>query len=256
MIRKIYLLFILLFLGVMLVPAGFLLWACVTPFDKRGVVIFQYARLWAFCLIHMNLFWRVKISGIENVDITKSYIMMSNHQGMYDIPLLYYVPLHFKWVAKHEVLRMPIVGWVLWMQHGIAIRRGDPKSAQKMLHQGTQFLSRGTSIMIFPEGTRSKTGQVNKFMPGAFLMAVKAECPILPIVIEGAKDVVGKKGRGHQFFIKILPPISAQEVASSRAKDMALKLENIIRDAHRQMAPEYYQPNAQEQAEPTKQADK
>ncbi|MEG0467820.1 MAG: lysophospholipid acyltransferase family protein [Mucinivorans sp.] len=241
MIRNIYLIIVLLILGITLVPVGFILWALVTPFDKKGVVIFQYARLWAFCLIHMNPFWRVKITGVENVDITQSYVMMSNHQGMYDIPLLYYVPLHFKWVAKREVLGMPIIGWVLWMQHGIALRRDDPNSAKKMLHKGVKFLKDGISVMIFPEGTRSKTGQVNKFLPGAFLMAIKAERPILPVVIEGSFDLTVTKVRGHVFTIKILPPISVEEVRSTKAKDMSAKLENLIRDEHRVVAPQYYQ---------------
>lgn len=241
--RIIYLVFILIFLGVMLIPAGFVLWALVTPFDKKGVVVFQYARLWAFCLIHMNPFWRVKITGVENVDITQSYVMMSNHQAMYDIPLLYYVPLHFKWVAKSEVLKMPIVGWVLWMQHGIALKRGDPNSAKNMLRKGVQFLDQGNSVMIFPEGTRSKTGRVNEFQAGAFLMAAKAKRPILPIVIDGALGVTEKKGHGHIFQIRILPSISAEQVSATKVKEMSAKVEVLIRQAHQQMAPHHYLDN-------------
>lgn len=238
--RNIYLILVLIVFGIILLPFGIVLWALTTPFDKKGVVIFQYARVWAFCLIHMNPFWRVELEGAENVDPDQSYVMVSNHQAMYDIPLLYYVPLHFKWVAKREVLKMPIIGWVLWMQHGIALRRGDPNSAKKMMKKGVEFLNQGNSVMIFPEGTRSKTGRVNAFMPGAFLMATKSKHPILPVVIDGALGVTQKKGSGHIFKVKILPAISVEEIASTKIAVMSEKINNIIREEHIKMAPHHY----------------
>lgn len=238
--KNIYLLAIVLLLSVVLIPLGIVVWLTTFLFDKKGVVIFAYASLWAYCIVHLNPFWRVEVKGLENIDRKQNYVVMSNHQDLLDIPLLYDLHVHFKWVAKREVLYMPIVGWVLWMQRGITIKRGDPNSAKKMLNEGVNFLNNGLSMIIFPEGTRTKTGHVNNFMPGAFLMAVKAQKPILPVVIDGGFGDLLKGKYRRVFRISVLPPISTEEIASTKVSLMSQRLNTIIKEEHQKIAPQRY----------------
>ena len=104
---------------------------------------------------------------------------------MLDIPLMYVLPTTFKWVSKKEVQKMPVFGWVLWMHGDIPVERGSRGSAKQMLERCRQRLSRGTSVIVFPEGTRTKTGEIGRFKDGAFLVAKHAGVGIQPVVIDG-----------------------------------------------------------------------
>ena len=108
---------------------------------------------------------------------------------MLDVPLMYVLPLNFKWVSKREVMRIPIFGWVLQMHGDIAIERGSSRSARHMMEEADDYLSRGTSVTLFPEGTRTKTGRMGRFKEGAFLMAKSAGVGILPVVHDGNFEV-------------------------------------------------------------------
>lgn len=95
-------------------------------------------------------------------------MIVTNHQSMLDVPLMYVLPLNFKWVSKREVMRIPIFGWVLQMHGDIAIERGSSRSARHMMEEADDYLSRGTSVTLFPEGTRTKTGRMGRFQGGSF----------------------------------------------------------------------------------------
>jgi 1-acyl-sn-glycerol-3-phosphate acyltransferase len=196
------------------------------------------------CFFCINPFWKTLFTGKEFVDKHKSYIIVSNHQSLIDIGLMYYVPCVFKWISKREVLSFPIIGQMLYIHGDILIKRGKGKSAKKMLNKSKKWLERGASIAMFPEGTRTKDGQVHRFKEGAFLLAKQTKTPILPVVLNGAFAVLPKNGIllkiKHKFHLKILPEISVQEIESTGIKDMTLKVQTLITAEHKKIAPEFY----------------
>ena len=215
------------------------------PFDKRRYVVHRLSALWTqqFCLL-INPFWTKIFTGKELVDKKKSYIVVSNHQSLIDIGLMYYVPCVFKWVSKREVLAFPIIGQMLYLHGDILIRRGTAESAKKMIELSKKWLSRGASIAMFPEGTRTRDGQVHSFKEGAFLLAKLTKTPILPVIVDGTFTVLPKNGivlkTKHKFHIKILPEISAQEVENTSIKELTQKVQKLISDEHKKIAPEFY----------------
>ncbi|MDR3287782.1 MAG: 1-acyl-sn-glycerol-3-phosphate acyltransferase, partial [Prevotellaceae bacterium] len=202
------------------------------PFDKRRFCVHKLSKWWTMqCFFLINPFWKIIFTGKENVDKNKSYIIVSNHQSLIDIGLMYYVPCVFKWVSKREVLAFPIMGQVLYLHGDIMVKRGNRESVKKMFEKCTKWLERGASIAMFPEGTRTKDGQVHQFKEGAFLLAKQTKTAILPVVLDGSFAVLPKNGMllktKHTFHLKIFPEISAQEVQSTSIKDMILKVQQL-----------------------------
>ncbi|MDR2293145.1 MAG: 1-acyl-sn-glycerol-3-phosphate acyltransferase [Prevotellaceae bacterium] len=215
------------------------------PFDRRRFIVHKLSKWWTNqCFVHINPFWKIISTGKELVDKNKSYIIVSNHQSLIDIGLMYYVPCVFKWISKREVLSLPIIGQMLYIHGDILIKRGRSDSAKKMLSKSKKWLECGASIAMFPEGTRTKNGQVQRFKEGAFLLAKQTKTPILPVVLDGAFAVLPKTGillkTKHKFHIKILPEISVVEIESTSIKDMTLKVQKLITDGHKKIAPEFY----------------
>lgn len=240
--RTAYLIFILVMCTLILGPLGILI-LFARPFDARGRIGFRYARLWGWMLARLNPWWRVKVEGRELRQKGTGYVIVATHQNTLDIPLLYVLSgTPFRWVAKHEITRWPIVGWVLWLQRGIFVKRGDPQSAKRMMEKGLEQLERGVSVAMFPEGTRSKTGRVERFMPGAFLLASKASAPLLPVVIAGDYEpATGKRPMKGLFQVKVLPPVSVEEQKELGLKKTMAMLEEKMRTEHRLLAPEWYE---------------
>jgi 1-acyl-sn-glycerol-3-phosphate acyltransferase len=114
-----------------------------------------------------------------------------------------------------------------------------------MMSESLKWLKRGASIAIFPEGTRTKDGQVHRFKEGAFLLAKQTKTAILPVVLDGSFDVLPKGGwllkMKHTFNLKVLPEISVDEIESTSIKDMMLKVQNLITYEHKKIAPKFYE---------------
>lgn len=216
-------------------------WALAYPFDRKRAVSHHYSRFWAKTIYKLSPWWRVNVSGMENIEKGKSYIVVSNHQAMLDIPLLYVLPFNFKWVSKEEVFKIPIFGWVLAMHDDIAIKRGGAAGAKKMLDKSNRMLRNGVSVMIFPEGTRTKTGKVGPFHQGAFLLAKKSKADILPVVINGNFDSTDglRISTPHTFTVKVLKPIAYDPQLSM--EQISTKLHDVVESEHRKIAPQYYQ---------------
>jgi 1-acyl-sn-glycerol-3-phosphate acyltransferase len=165
-----------------------------------------------------------EVIGLENIDPHKAYVMVLNHNSMVDILSIYNLQLVFKWVSKKEVYRIPIVGQLLFAHGDIVINRASAKEAMQLVHtRGLEWLKKGASVSIFPEGTRSKDGEIHNFKAGAFILAKDAGVPILPIVLDGTNTMVHKgwlMNWRNKITIRILPPIPAEEVKSRDIKDV------------------------------------
>ena len=161
--------------------------------------------------------------------------MVLNHQSMVDILSIYNLPLVFKWVSKKEVYRIPIVGRLLWMHGDIVINRASAKEAMQLVHtKGMEWLKKGATVSIFPEGTRSKDGEIHNFKAGAFILAKDAGVPILPVVLDGTSSLVRKGWMinwRNVITIKVLPEIPAEEVAERSIKEVMAQVHTDMVDA-------------------------
>ncbi|MGL5912668.1 MAG: lysophospholipid acyltransferase family protein [Bacteroidales bacterium] len=186
------------------------------PFDKQRRVQHFLSRHIAG-LYFPRPFGKVIVQGKEHIKKNTTYVIVSNHQAMYDIVLLYKVPLYFKWISKKEVYRIPLVGQFLHLHGDVTIKRGDAKSVKKMMMDCAKVLKSKTSLMMFPEGTRSKTGKIERFKDGAFIIAKQNNVALLPVVIDGTNTFIGKRlvNARQTLRVSILPEISAQEIAAS-----------------------------------------
>lgn len=202
------------------------------PFDRRRVVVHRLSR-WITDLFFglAPVFGRTTL-GVENIDRNQPYVIVLNHNSMVDIMSIYHIPLIFKWVSKREVYKIPMVGRLLFMHGDIVINRSNPKEAMQFVHdKGMMWLKRGASVSIFPEGTRSKDGQIKSFKAGAFILAKDAGVPILPVVIDGTDRILRKGWLMNwrtRVTIKVLPPISAEEVSERSIKE-------VMADVHERM---------------------
>lgn len=204
------------------------------PFDKRRRVVHEISRTLCFMWWYVPFTWRRRIEGLEYVDKKKPYVIVINHNSMVDIISLYFVPLNFRWVSKQEVFRIPFIGPMLWMHGDIAIQRGRAtESMKKVIRDGKMWLNRDVSVAIFPEGTRSKNGEIQRFKGGAFVLAKEAGVDILPVVMDGTTKVF-KKGFfnwRHLLTVKVLQPIPAEKVAATDPSDMAKEVQDIMTEA-------------------------
>ncbi len=162
------------------------------PFDHGA-----YAAGYLFrklTVVHQKLtpLWTFRTSGDLPDDMRRPYVVVSNHESFVDILLISHLPTEMKWMSKVEILRIPLVGWMMRLARDIPLTRGDAGSRSSALVASRERLDSKVSVMIFPEGTRSKTGELRDFHAGAFKLAIDAQVPILPLAVWGTRDALRK----------------------------------------------------------------
>lgn len=155
---------------------------------------------------------RVVIQGIENVDPHKPCFYVANHSGLHDIlALAACLPFQFRWVAKKSLFKVPFMGWHMRRSGYIAIDRDNPREAVKEIMAASEIILGGIHAIAFPEGTRSRTGELGKFYSGAFALALRTGVPLVPITIEGSYRVIMPKtlqvNPGNIIRIRVGRPI-------------------------------------------------
>ncbi len=185
---------------------------------------------------------RVVIDGREHIDPGASYILVANHLSLMDIPLLYgWLPLDLKWIMKKEVRKIPIIGIGTAMMGHIFLDRSNHQAALRELQQVKENLQPGTSILFFPEGTRSRSGKLQAFKMGAFHMAKDLDIAILPISIVGTDAILTPDGMdlfpGTARMI-IHAPIAVEEVRASSGEALRDRSREVIASALPEFAPQ------------------
>lgn len=159
-------------------------------FDGSGRLQHWFAHLWSWLILKTTLA-PVTVSGMEQVDITKPHLYAVNHISAMDIPLLYvHLPFQFRIVAKHELFRYPFMGWHLRRSGQIDIDPSNAMSSLRSMNKAVQTLRGGMPIVVFPEGGRSRNGQVQPFLPGAFYTAIRAQVEIVPVALVGTYEML------------------------------------------------------------------
>ena len=133
----------------------------------------------------------VKVEGRENLEKGQSYVFVSNHQGAFDIFLIYgYLGRNFKWMMKQQLRKIPFVGYACEKSHQIFVDKRGPKKIQKTYETAREILQEGYSVTVFPEGARSFTGHMGRFKKGAFALADELQLPVVPLTINGSFDIL------------------------------------------------------------------
>jgi 1-acyl-sn-glycerol-3-phosphate acyltransferase len=178
--------------------------------DPGRYLVGRWFRRAGMLVVRVNPLWNFRTTGTRIADPRRPYVAVANHESFADIFLISCLPWEMKWLSKEAIFKIPLMGWLMRMAGDIAVRRGEARSRADALEECRDRLSKGVSVMIMPEGTRSATGELQPFRDGAFRLAVEMGCPILPIAVAGTRDAIPK---GSWMFNRaravahVLPPV-------------------------------------------------
>ena len=172
-------------------PLVALIFVCTAPFDKGRYAAGRAFRLVAVTSLKINPLWRFKTRG-RLADPRRPYVVVANHESYADVFLISRFPWEMKWLSKDTVFNIPLMGWMMQMAGDIKLVRGDRDSAAEAIVQCRDRLQKRVSVMIFPEGTRSRTREMLPFKDGAFRLAIESGAPILPIAVAGTRYAMAK----------------------------------------------------------------
>jgi 1-acyl-sn-glycerol-3-phosphate acyltransferase len=156
-------------------------------FDPYGKHVYRISQFWTWAILRAGGV-SLKVSGLEHLDPSRQYVFMVNHQSNIDIPALIqsFPRFQLRWLAKKELLWVPFFGWAMWAAKHVAVDRSDRANAGKSLKRASERIAAGISIVVFPEGTRSRDGRLLPFKRGGFLLAVQSGAAIAPVTINGS----------------------------------------------------------------------
>lgn len=210
------------------------IWLVTAPFDPDHRINHWWSCIWASLYVWTHPGWRVRTIHRDRIRHGQAYVLTANHTSIADIVLCFTLFRQFKWVSKTTNFKLPLIGWNMHLSRYIPLVRGDVASARAMAEKAKGFLARGISIMMFPEGTRSKDGRLLPFKHGAFTMAKEAGVPVVPIAIHGGHLLIPKHGKTMapraDLVIEILEPVApdAYPDASAFANAVRARIQQAL----------------------------
>ncbi len=203
------------------------------PFDRRGrMVHLLYARPWGWLILKIAGA-KMEVIGLEHIDLRKTYIYMCNHLGSFDIfALLACLPGQFRWLAKSELFRIPILGWGMRAAGYTSLDRSKRRSTYESMEICARKIREETSVVIFPEGARSFDGAMQPFMNGGFNLAIRAGVPIMPITIHGTWEIMPrttKRVKKGKIRVVIDHPIETKGCTMKDRRRLMAETERRIR---------------------------
>lgn len=226
-----------LYLVVVFLPLGFVVTVICSLLTIIFAIIGDYrwgylpGQFWGRSMCYLA-FVRVEVVGQENYSKDESYIFIANHQSAYDIFVIYgWLVSRFKWIMKNTLRSIPLVGFACYRAGHIFIDRSNPMKAKQSIMEAERRLKRGALIVIFPEGSRSKTGEVGRFKKGAFKMAEDMRLPIVPISIKGAFEVMPSGSyyiKPRKITLTFHPAISTKDLQEDNMEHFMEKCRDIV----------------------------
>ena len=202
------------------------------PFDRRRKILHLYTCFWGAFYMYIMPAWPAIIEGRKKIRKDATLIYVSNHQSQLDILTLFRLYTHFKWVSKIEMFKIPLIGWNMSLNGYIKLKRGDKESITQMMDDAEKVLKQGSSIFIFPEGTRSPDGNMKDFKLGAFILAKKLKLPIQPVIVEGTRYALPKYSVNfhgkHPIKVRVLDEIPYEDFAHLTEEETAKKVWNYM----------------------------
>ena len=200
-------------------------------FNERGDLTHKVVQLWGKSVLassRINVF----VKGSSNIDPSGTYIFMSNHQSNFDIPVLQaYLSPHFKWLAKAELFNIPVLGHAMKRAGHLSIDRSDRAAAIRSLAAAAKTISRGVSVLIFPEGTRSRDGNIQPFKKGGFFLAVDSGIPVVPVIIHGTWKIMTRDRlfiSPGNVILEVAKPIETSGYTRDTKDDLMEKVRSVI----------------------------
>jgi 1-acyl-sn-glycerol-3-phosphate acyltransferase len=233
-LASIYFWFSLFFISALLFPFTFLIWILTFLFDRRRFILHKVTCLWSDIVLHINPYWETRVEGKQKIDPKKTYVMVSNHASGADILVLFRLYRHYKWVAKQSLFYWPFIGWNMWLNGYISIVRTRGRSKLMMMDKAANAVRKGNSVMLFPEGTRTRDGNIQTFKTGAFRLALDTKSPVLPIAIIGTFSAINRNSllihKNYDIRLVVLDPIPYEEIAHLDPKEIATRVHDLIAD--------------------------
>ncbi len=198
---------------------------------EADLVIDKQVKSWAQSLVKLSGS-TVAVIGEENIPTDEAVVFIANHQSNFDIPLLLgYIKKPKGFIAKAEIKKLPVVGnWMAFMKC-VFMDRSDPRAALRSIKAGIEIVKEGHSLVIFPEGTRSETGQLCEFKPGSFKLALKSKAKIIPLTINGSIDIMRKgsnKIKPAHVEIIVSEPVDASDYKPTESFELRERIYGII----------------------------
>jgi 1-acyl-sn-glycerol-3-phosphate acyltransferase len=227
---------------VLLVLFGFIyvsiVWLATAPFDAGRYAAGRAFRHLAVAATALNPYWRFRTTGVQIADPRRPYVVVANHESYADIFLVSHLKWEMKWLAKDTLFRIPVMGWMMRMAGDVPINRGSRGSAQQALEACRVRLGRKVSVMVFPEGTRSRKDELLPFKDGAFQLAIGPGTPIVPIAIAGTRNAMAKGSfsfRRANAICEVLEPIPTAGLTSADLPELRDRTRQIIAEARREL---------------------
>ena len=222
-------------------PIVALVYAVTVPFDPGRYAAGRAFRWVAVVSLFLNPLWRFKTRGGHLKDPRRPYVVVANHESYADIFLLSCFPWEMKWLSKDAMFKIPLMGWMMQMAGDIRLVRGNRDSAADAIVQCRDRLRKRVSVMIFPEGTRSRTSEMLPFKDGAFRLAIESGAPILPIAVAGTRYAMAKGTFTFQparALATHLSPIETTGMSLADIPALKLRVREVLDEARRKLASE------------------
>ncbi|MBI2987439.1 MAG: 1-acyl-sn-glycerol-3-phosphate acyltransferase [Deltaproteobacteria bacterium] len=215
--------------SLLIIPLGF----C----DREGKIAYKISRLWSWGILRIGGIC-LKVKGLEHLDTGRQYIFMANHQSNIDIPVLVQSLSDFqlRWVAKRELLFVPLFGWAMWASKHIVVDRSNRAKAMASLRKARERIEGGISVVVFPEGTRSFDGQLLPFKRGGFVLAVKTQTPIVPITINGSGAILPRgdwRIKGGEIEVIVSEPVPLERYHAGNSRGLLSRVRTIMESQSR-----------------------
>jgi len=229
---------LVLILGIFYVGA---VWLATAAFDRGRYQAGRAFRHLAMAQVSLNPLWHFETDGRPPANPRLPYVAVSNHESYADIFLISHFPWEMKWLSKDTIFKIPFMGWMMRMANDIPIKRGKRESVVSAIAGCRDRLAKNVSVMIFPEGTRSPTGDMLPFKDGAFRLAIESGVPILPIAVAGTRHCMAKHSfafRRAQAKARVLEPIQTAGMTLEDVPALRNHARDVIEAARHDLARE------------------
>eukprot|EP01119_Soliformovum_irregulare_P019980 TRINITY_DN6416_c0_g1_i1.p1 TRINITY_DN6416_c0_g1~~TRINITY_DN6416_c0_g1_i1.p1 ORF type:complete len:247 (+),score=46.38 TRINITY_DN6416_c0_g1_i1:67-807(+) len=222
-------------------PFQCIIFLVTLPFDHQRYYSGRLFRLTSVISSRLSPLWRFSVVGKIPAKMPQRTVCVSNHLSLADSTLISYLPWEMKWLAKSSLFYIPVVGWSMALAGDISLKRGVRESAKEAMIKCRKWLDRGANVMIFPEGTRSRSGTMGDFKDGAFRLAIEAQCDVLPIAVAGTDDALkvhSWKMSRSKGVVSVGTPISTKGMTMDDLPDLRDRVRSQIEKMVKEITPQ------------------